>query len=61
MIFNFKNTRETPAFGGISLALRGSGAFGGGKRKKKKHWGVRGASSFGRLRRPIVLETSAGS
>ena len=28
------STRETPAFGGISLALRGSGAFDGGKRKK---------------------------
>ena len=27
-------TRETPDFGGISLALSGSGAFGGGKRKK---------------------------
>ena len=27
-------TRETPAFGGISLALQRSGAFGGGKRKK---------------------------
>ena len=27
-------THETPAFGGISLAFRGSGAFGGDKRKK---------------------------
>ena len=27
-------TRETPAFGGISLILRGSSAFGGGKREK---------------------------
>ena len=27
-------TRETPAFGGISLAIRGSGAFGGGKKNK---------------------------
>ena len=25
-------TRETPALGGISLALRGSGAFGGDKK-----------------------------
>ena len=25
--------RETPAFGGISLALRRNGAFGGGKKK----------------------------
>ena len=29
--------RETTAFGGISLALRGSGAFGGGKKKMKKN------------------------
>ena len=28
-------TGETPAFGGISLALRGNCAFGGGKRNKK--------------------------
>ena len=28
----FLVTRETPAFGGISLALHGNGAFGGGKR-----------------------------
>ena len=41
--YNWKivNTRETHAFGGISLALRGSGAFGGGVRKK--NWGARGA------------------
>ena len=52
------NTREIPAFGGISLALRGSrtpplGAFGGGKREKEKNklgqkikinWGAFGAS-----------------
>ena len=57
-------TRETLAFGGISLALWGSGAFGGVKRKI--NWGVRGAplgavayaafggdrKNVGRLRRP---------
>ena len=32
----FINTRETPAFGGISLALQGSGAFGGDERRKKE-------------------------
>ena len=40
--------RETVVFGGISLALRGSAAFGGGKMKYTKfgalrvrHWGRR--------------------
>ena len=39
------STRETPAFGGISLALRGSSAFGatfGRRRTKKKNWGACG-------------------
>ena len=29
------HTRETPAYGGVSLALWGSGAFGGGNGNKK--------------------------
>ena len=41
-------TRETPAFGGNSLALRGSGAFGGGEReKKKKKFGAPAYAAFG--------------
>ena len=55
-------TRKTTAFGGISLALRGSGAFGGGKKNKKigapvtpQVSGAGGASCFGRLRLPIVF------
>ena len=58
-----ESTREIPAFGGISLALRGSGALGatfraprrpfaaafdGGKMKNKKNWGAYGAPCFGR-------------
>ena len=34
-IFSYWDTRETPAFGGISLTLWESGAFGGGKWRKK--------------------------
>ena len=34
-----ENTHETPAFGGISLTLQGSGAFGG----EKKNWGACGS------------------
>ena len=51
-------TREIPAFGGISLALRESGAFGATFRapkvvvKEKKNWGAYGAPCFGSLRRP---------
>ena len=36
-------TRETAAFSGISLGLRGSAAFGGGKRQYKKNWAAPGA------------------
>ena len=32
----YRRTRETPTFGGVSLALRGSGAFGGVERNIKK-------------------------
>ena len=41
-----RNTRETPAFGGISFAFRGSDVFGSGKgnTKKNKNWGAMGAS-----------------
>ena len=45
--------RETAVFGGISLALRGSAAFGGGKMKYTKfgaprvpHWGRRRKNKF---------------
>ena len=37
-----ERTREIPAFGGISLALRGNGAFGGDK-TKEKFWGATAA------------------
>ena len=33
-LLNYLITRETPAIGGISLALRGNGTFGCGKRKQ---------------------------
>ena len=54
----FKDTLETPAFGGISFALRGRGALGTAfwepiwERKKKKIWGAIGALYLERQRRP---------
>ena len=36
VLSKYKYTRETAAFGGITLALRGSAAFGGGKKRKEK-------------------------
>ena len=61
-----QQTRKTPAFGGISLPLRGSGAIGGGKRKNR-------ITNLGQLRCPLLFtvkqqvcyftyqKTSAGS
>ena len=52
-------TREIPTFGGISLALRGDGAYGAAFRapsvavkEKKNVSGAFGAPFRGRLRRP---------
>ena len=53
----FYDTREIPTFGGISLALRGSGAFGtavgrpppsAAVKEKYKNWGAMGAPYLGR-------------
>ena len=47
--------RETAAFGGISLALRGSTVFGGGKRKNKQIFGATGAP-LGSAKKKIYLK-----
>ena len=58
-VLKILRTREIPAFGGISLALRGSGAygaaFGAPLKKEQKNWGAEGAPLGAAIKKIINL------